>query len=336
MQVPLKYLPSLDPQLAAFIDALPKAELHLHLDGALPWEKIREENPQLPERPPFWAPHFRYAHFDAFLQAVAHFSSFWLTTPERYAEAANIMLAECAAQNVRYVETSIHLVAAVLAGPPSEILAAMRNAADRFPQMEVRLFLGICRDNYQLYDSVIEETLHSPYLDGIDLHGVETLPLEAWTDDLWRRARDLGKFTKAHAGEFGPAFSVREVVERLGVTRVEHGVRAAEDPDVVRLLKDRGVTLDVCPLSNLKLQVTPSLRAHSLAALHRAGVACTVNTDDPFFFGSTLREEYAVLALEAGLSRADLAQLAANGFKTALLPPAVRDQHLAEISRCLA
>jgi adenosine deaminase len=177
--------------------------------------------------------------------------------------------------------------------------------------------------------------LNSPDLAGIDLHGVETLPLEPWTHQLWRRAQANGKFTKAHAGEFGPASSVREVVERLGVTRVEHGVRSIEDPAVVDLLKARGVTLDVCPVSNVKLRVAPSLAGHPIARLHRAGVACTVNTDNPFTFGVSLREEYAALVQQAGLSRADLAVLAANGFRAALLPEAIRVQRLAEIDEAL-
>ncbi len=336
MQPLLKFLPAIEPGLAAFIDALPKTEMHLHIDGALPWEKMRELNPQLPNPPPFWDSSFRYADFDEFLEAVASYGSLWLTTPERYAEAAEVMLAECAAQNVRYVETSIHLVAALQVGPPSEILAAIRGAIERFPALEVRLFLGVRRNDYAQHGALIEETLRSTLLDGIDLHGIETLPLETWTDDLWRRARDMGKFTKAHAGEFGPAASVREVVERLEITRVEHGVRAAEDLNVMALLKDSGITLDVCPLSNLKLQVAPSIREHPIRMLHRAGVVCSVNTDDPFFFGSTLREEYAALAMDAGFSRVELGQLAANGFRAALLPPAIRDEHLAEIQRVVS
>jgi adenosine deaminase len=107
---------------------------------------------------------------------------------------------------------------------------------------------------------------------------------------------------------------VRAVVERLGVRRVQHGVRAIEDPEVVALLVREGVTLDITPISNVKLQVVPSLREHPLRALLAAGVRCTVSTDDPLIFGNTLTDEYVGLATEAGFTRAELVQVARNGF----------------------
>ena len=110
--------------------------------------------------------------------------------------------------------------------------------------------------------------------------------------------------TKCHAGEFDGAARVREAIEQLGVTRVQHGVRAVEDPAVVALAAERGVTFDVCPISNVKLGVVASMAAHSLRALMTAGVNCTVSTDDPVVFGNSLNDEYRMLATEAGLSRA--------------------------------
>ncbi len=327
---PTPFLNAIEPQLAGFIAALPKAELHLHLDGALPWAHPGAQDPR-PEPPAFWHPAHRYRDFTDFVEQVAAYGAPWLTSPERYAATLRCMLRESRSQNVRYVETSIHLQRAVQVGPIPAILAALREAAGGFPDIEVRLFLGVCRDDGG-FAAVIAEALRCDALDGIDLHGFESIPMQDWTPALWRQARDRGKFTKAHAGELGPAWHVREAVERLQVTRIEHGVRAAEDPELMAMLRERGVTLDVCPISNLKLRVVPSIAAHPIVTLHRAGIACTLSTDDPFFFGNRLHEEYAVLALEAGFSRADLAALAANGFRAALIPPAMRAQRLAEIA----
>jgi len=329
------YHPTLDP----FIAGLPKTETHLHLEGSIPWPLLQELDPiRFVTTPPFWAADFRYASFAEFEARIIEYAAPWFTSAERYGRAAEVVLGTCAAQNVKYVETSIHLAAVVHAqGGGPEIIAAIREGARRAaPELEVRVFLGLCRNDDARFARQIAEALDWEGLDGIDLHGVELLPLQEWTVDLWRKARERGKFTKAHAGEFGPAAAVREAVEKLGVARIEHGVRAAEDPEVVAFLRDRGVTLDVCPISNLKLQVAPSLAAHPIAALHRAGVRCTINTDDPFFFGNTLRDEYAAVALEAGFTLADLAALARNGFEAALLPPEKKAHWIAAIDRHLA
>lgn len=323
--------PEIDADLALFLDRLPKTETHLHLEGAIPWKLLREfDAVRFGDEPVFFHPEFRYADFGHFNRVILDHAVAWFTSAENYARVARIVFAGLVKQNVKYLETSVHLGAiAHLPESGPEALAAIR--AEIPAGLEVRIFLGMCRDDYGRMGAKIEEALDWEGLDGIDLHGVETLPLEAWTDDVWRRAREKGKFTKAHAGEFGPAAHVREVVERLGVDRIEHGVRAADDPEVVAFLIDRGVTLDVCPVSNLKLQVAPSIQAHPIAQLHAAGVRCTVNSDDPFFFGTTLSNEYAVLAREGGFSRRELARLARNGFDIALLPEAARAQWRAEI-----
>jgi adenosine deaminase len=116
----------------------------------------------------------------------------------------------------------------------------------------------------------------------------------------------------------------------LGVTRVQHGVRAVEDTAVMALAAERGVVFDVCPVSNVKLGVAASLEAHPLRALMAAGVRCTVSTDDPLVFGLSLNEEYAALA-EAGYSREELRRLARNGFEVALLPEREKADWIAKI-----
>ncbi|SDT88245.1 adenosine deaminase [Verrucomicrobium sp. GAS474] len=329
-----------DPALAAFIARLPKTETHLHLEGSVPWELLRELDPaKFAVPPPFWHPDFRYESFEQFLDLILEYAAPWYTSAEHYGKAAELVLAECQKQNVKYVETSIHLAAVVHAsGSGPEIIAAVKEAARKAaPGLEVRVFLGLCRDDYGRFPKEIAEAVNWAELDGLDLHGVETIPLQEWTSGIWRQARENGKFTKAHAGEFGPASFVREAVEVLGVTRIEHGVRAAEDPEVMALLRDHGVTLDVCPISNLKLKVAPSIQEHQIGVLHRSGVRCTINTDDPFFFGNRLEDEYAALALDAGFSRRDLATLARNGFEAAvaggLLHAVQAVPHVAAIER---
>jgi adenosine deaminase len=173
-------------------------------------------------------------------------------------------------------------------------------------------------------------------LAGVDLHGDEALPTEAWTARVWQRLRGAGKVTKAHAGEFDGASRVREAIEELGVTRVQHGVRAAEDPEVMALARDRGVTFDVCPISNVRLKVAPSMAEHPLRQLRAAGIRCTISTDDPLCFANTVNDEYLALGTEGGFSRRELADLARAGWEVATVTPEFRQRQLAEIERVVA
>ena len=237
---------------------------------------------------------------------------------------------------MRYVETSFHLhVTEFIHVPGPAIIDAILSAAP--PGLEVRVFAGMLRT---AYDGPLRETIDElegwDNLAGVDLHGHETMPTEPWTVGVWERLRRAGKVTKCHAGEFDGPARVREAIERLGVRRVQHGVRAFEDPAVVKLAADRGVTFDVCPLSNVALQVYPDLATHPMRALMKAGVNCTVSTDDPLCFANTLSGEYAALAADAGFSRQELAQVARNGWAVADVSESDRRARLAEIDRVCA
>jgi adenine deaminase len=117
------------------------------------------------------------------------------------------------------------------------------------------------------------------------------------------------------------------------VKRVQHGVQSVDDPAVVQLLRERDVTCDVCPISNVKLRVAPSMREHPIRRLFDAGVRCTISTDDPFSFGNTLSEEYAALAMDLGFTRRELVQIARNGFEVATMDAATRQAIFAELDR---
>lgn len=317
-----------------FIQALPKTETHLHIEGALPYELLRAWQPATyPENPYFHAPDFRYPSFPKFDEILLGHALPWFVSAERYHEAAKAIFAGHVAQNVRYVETSFHLpVSGFINTPGREIIAAIRAAVPA--GLEVRIFAGMARTDYTgPMQEVIDDLGNWDDLAGVDLHGLESLPTEPWTASVWARLRAAGKVTKAHAGEFDGAHRVREAIVELGATRIQHGVRAAEDPAVVALAAEREVTFDVCPLSNVKLCVVTSMTAHPLRELMRAGVRCTISTDDPLVFANTLNGEYAALAAEAGFSRDELAQLARNGWDVADVSSETRAAMYAEIDR---
>ncbi|OHE85464.1 MAG: hypothetical protein A3G75_02770 [Verrucomicrobia bacterium RIFCSPLOWO2_12_FULL_64_8] len=322
-----------DVSLRDFIHSLPKTETHLHLEGALPLELLRQVRPEVANPPASWAPDFKYRDFAQFEAELLDMVFAWFTSPERYHEAARRVFARHVAQNVKYVEASFASGVIEFGGLDGRaVLAAIRAAVPA--GLEVRVFFGIHRNGAgPKMMPVLQEALGWPDLAGIDLHGTESFPLEPWSAEYWAAARRAGKYTKAHAGEFLGAGFVRRILDELNPHRIEHGVRAIEDPAVVAEIKRRDVALDVCPISNHKLMPGITLANHPIRALMDAGVTVTVSTDDPVSFGNTLIDEYAALAERRGFSRRELARLARNGFEVALLPPAAKRRWLAEIER---
>jgi len=182
---------------------------------------------------------------------------------------------------------------------------------------------------------VLEDALTWRGLAGIDLHGTESIPLEPWTADYWAAARRADKYTKAHAGEFMGADFVRRILDELQPQRIEHGIRAVEDPAVLAEIKRRGVALDLCPISNHKLVPGISLENHPIRRLVDAGVKVTVSTDDPLSFGNTLAHEYIALVERRGFSRKEIVQLMRNGFEVALLTDAQKKPWLDQLDAAL-
>lgn len=320
-----------------FIQALPKTETHLHIEGALPYELLTAwDTEQWPPDPKFRARAYRYATFPEFERILLDHALPWFTSAERYHEAAKVIFAKHVAQNVRYVETSFHLpVSRFIHVPGPEIVAAIRAAAPA--SLEVRVYAGMLRSDFGGDLRPTIDQLHTwEALSGVDLHGFETMPTHADTAAVWAKLRAAGKVTKCHAGEFDGAARVREAIEVLGVRRVQHGVRAIEDPAVVKLAAETGTTFDMCPLSNVGLRVVPTLKDHPIRRLMRAGVRCTVSTDDPLCFANSLIEEYESLASELTFTAAELAQVARHGWEIAEVPAATRREMIATIDRIAA
>ncbi len=323
--------------LAEFIQALPKTETHLHIEGALPYELLQRMDPRAyPPDPKFRRRSYRYPSFPDFERTLLSHALPWYTSAERYHEAARAIFAGHVRQNVRYVETSFHLhVTEFIHVPGPVIIDAIRSAAPA--GLEVRVFAGMLRTAYDgPLRATIDELENWDGLAGVDLHGLETMPTEPWSRPVWERVRKAGKVTKCHAGEFEGAPKVREAIQELGVRRVQHGIRSIEDPTVVKLAADLGVTFDICPISNVGLCVVPDIASHPIRALMKSGINCTVSTDDPLSFANTLTDEYTALATEAGFTRQELSQVARNGWNVADIPGDKRRAILAEIDRVAA
>ncbi|MEY4546547.1 MAG: hypothetical protein RL685_2742 [Pseudomonadota bacterium] len=317
-----------------FAKLLPKTETHLHFEGALPIELLRQVQSEIDLSS--WDDDFKFDGFDHFLGDLLEKQSAWFTSVDRYHVAARSLFKRHLAENVRYVEVSVAsgaLEAANLDG--RDVFAAIRAAIP--PGLEVGVFLGIHRDgNTPKVAKLLAECMGWQELAGIDLHGDECLPIEPWSAPLWRAAREHGKLTKAHAGEFGGPGSVWRVLEELEPDRIEHGVRAAEDPRLVEELVRRGVALDICPISNHKLMPGIRLANHPIRELFDAGVTITLSTDDPVCFGNTVSDEYAALAEKRGFSRRELVELAKNGFRVSLLSEELKRRYCDDLDVILS
>lgn len=316
----------------SFIKKIPKTETHLHVEGALPYELLVEFDPdRYPPNPDFRRKGYKYESFVDFEKILLDHAAVWFTSPERYHEACKRIFSGLKKQNVKYVETSLHLAMIEFIGADGkELIHAIKSAAPE--GMDVRVIGGFVRNGYtDIMKPIIDQVHTWDELDGIDLHGQEWLRLEEWAMPVWNRCKDAGKIIKVHAGEFGGPDKVLEAIDKLGVQRIQHGTRSIEQPDLVKRIADLGIILDVCPLSNEGLRVVPTLEDHPLRKFYEAGVTCTINTDDPLCFANTIEDEYLAIGNRLGFSIQELGQFAKNGFIHSRLDQSLKNKYISEI-----
>lgn len=313
---------------AAEIDweSMPKVELHLHLEGAIPldamWELVQRHggDPEVPS-PDALKKRFVFTDF-------AHFISTWEwklkfhTTLDDYRFLAEAVATDLRRQGHVYVEAFVSPTDSPL--DPAEMLVAVREGLDRVPGIEVALIPDLVRDTGPAHAM---RTLHAVLavreeaaVVGITIGGSEQHHPPADFADVFHRARDEGLRLTAHAGEAAGPDSVRSAIRDLGVERIGHGVRAVEDPALLTELVATQIPLEVCPTSNLRTRVAASMQAHPVRTLIDAGAFVTINTDDPTMFGCTLAGEYAAVA-SLGHDRETLRMLTENAIDGSWAPP---------------
>jgi adenosine deaminase len=313
--------------------ALPKAELHLHLEGAIRPSTARE----LAERYGRPMPRTgRFADLTEFVVAYEQARDLIGSLDDLRRVAAELLTT---ARENGVVWTEVHVIPATYAGrlgPDEAVVEAVLDglAAGSDDAAGAGLIIGV---NRMLPVEAAERSLDLAlaYRDrgvvGLGLAADEARFPASLFLLVFGRAAAEGLPAVPHAGEGAGAESVRACVELLGARRINHGVRAVEDPAVVDLLIERGVSLDVCPTSNVALQVAPSLEAHPLPALLDAGVPVSLNTDCPLFLDTTTVDEYALASLAFGLGPDQLAAIARTSLETSSCPADRRDRALAAL-----
>jgi adenosine deaminase/aminodeoxyfutalosine deaminase len=302
--------------MADFLEDLPKAELHLHLEGSVEPETLHELDPgtSLEDCRAIYA----YSDFDAFLKAFAAVGK-RLRTPEDYALVTRRILERLAAQNVRYAEITFAAGVVLWKGQEfAPIFDAVRDAAAE-SVVEVRWILDAVRQFGVEPATRVAELAAERVGEGVVAYGIggseERGPAE-WFTEVFAFARRSGLRLTAHAGETAGPESVWAAL-RLGAERIGHGIAAARDSELLRYLREHDIPLEICITSNLVTGVVPRLEEHPVRCLFDAGVPIVLNTDDPAMFGCSLIEEYRLAGRAFGFSEAELRQIAENGFRYA-------------------
>jgi aminodeoxyfutalosine deaminase len=300
--------------MADFPEELPKAELHLHLEGSVEPETLHELDPATPLAE--LRAIYTYPDFDAFLKAFGAVGK-RLRRPEDYGLITRRLLERLAAQNVRYAE--IILAAGVVIWKGEEfapIFDAVRDAAKGSP-VEVRWILDAVRQ-FGVEPAMKVAEFAADRLDqGVVAYGIggsEERGPAPWFTEVFAFAKRAGLHLTAHAGESMGPESVWAALE-LGAERIGHGIRSIEDPKLVEHLRDHDIPLEICITSNLVTGVVKRVEEHPVRRLYDAGVPIILNTDDPAMFRCSLTEEYRLAARAFGFTEAELRGIAENGFR---------------------
>jgi len=296
-----------------YILHLEKAELHLHLEGSVEPETLLELCPG--ETLEALRARYEYADFLGFLQAYKWVTGL-LRTPEDYALITRRLLESLKAQNVRYVE--LNLSAGVILWRSQSlphVYEAVRGAAAE-SGVEVNWIFDAVRQFGHEPAMRVAEFAADFAKDGVvgfGIGGDEVRVPASEFADVFAFARRAGLHLAPHAGETSDAGNVWDVV-RLGAERVGHGIRAVEDAELMRHLRDNDIPLEISISSNVATGAVVSLDVHPVRRLFDAGVPIVLNSDDPAMFHTTLTGEYRLAAERFGFSRAEMEEIARNGF----------------------
>lgn len=331
---------------AAFIAGLPKAELHLHLEGSLEPELMFALAKRNRVDIPFRSVEdvraaYAFSQLQDFLD-IYYRGAAVLLTEQDFFDLTMAYLKRVAADGARHVEVFFDPQTHTDRGIPFAVVAdgmlRALEAGERELGVSSKLILCFLR---HLDEDAALATLRDaePYLDRIAGVGLDSSELghpPSKFARVFRAARERGLRLVAHAGEEGPAPYVWEALDVLGVDRIDHGNRSLDDDALVARLVREGMTLTVCPLSNLKLCVVHDMAAHPLKRMLDLGLKATVNSDDPAYFGGYLNDNYRAAAAALSLSRAELATLAKNSFAGSFLDDAAKARHIAAVDAYVA
>lgn len=322
------------------IKKVPKIELHLHLEGAIPlttlWQLIEKYDPatelgnisRLKEK-------FIYKDFPHFIETWLWKNEF-LREYEDFTLIAGAVTEDLAQQNIRYAEVFYSPGDFVRHGlEPQKLTQAIREGLNlHADKITINLVADLIRDfgpeKGLIWLREIAEVKNLGVI-GIGIGGAEHLfPPEPY-QKVFEEARNLGFKTTAHAGEAAGSTSIWGAVNALKVDRIGHGTRAIEDPNLVAFLKEQQIPIEMCPISNLRTGVVPDLAAHPIAQFYTNDLLVSVNTDDPKMFNNSLEDEYTALIEVFGFGFTDIVKLIKNAINSAWCDDETRQKLFKEL-----
>ncbi len=324
-----------------FIQGLPKAELHLHIEGTLEPEMMfglaQRNGIDLPYKSVSEIREaYNFEDLQSFLN-IYYQGSEVLQQAQDFYDLTWAYLQKAAAQNVRHTEIFFDPQTHTARGIAFEIVyegisQALKDGKAKLG-ISSQLILSFLRDlSAEEALATLEAAL--PYKESMVAVGLDSAEQgnpPSKFQAVFDRAREEGFLTVAHAGEEGPPEYVWEAINLLNVSRIDHGVRSMEDPALLDYLAEKQIPLTVCPLSNVELKVFDSMAEHNLKQLLSLGLCATVNSDDPSYFGGYIAENYQAVQSALNLTGQELYQLAKNSFQASFLPAASKDQFIAEL-----
>lgn len=328
--------------IESYLQAVPKAELHVHLEGTIQPKTIL----QLAQRNKIELPAgseeqlqqpLSYRDFDHFIEFFL-LGIRCLKTQEDYAQIVYEYGVEMARQNIRYAEVTVTPCTHYLLGIPFDVFFSGMQEGRARAQADFGVQINWIFDIVRKWNDATRTKPMADYVTGVALEakndGVVALglagseagalpePFAPW----FEQARAAGLHSAPHAGEMEDAASIWGALTALGAERIAHGVRAIEDPALVEYLVQRSIPLDITPTSNIVLGVYPSYQAHPLRELYTAGTTITVSTDDPPLFNVTMNQEITYLSTHFALNIAAIDKLLLNGVRYSFLPEKAREE----------
>jgi adenosine deaminase len=329
----------MEPHGDAF-DRLPKVELHLHLEGALPlpalWELACKYggDPEVPDMQALEG-RFAYRDFPHFLE-VWHWKNRFIREYEDFTFLSEAVARDLAGQNIRYAEVFFSPTDFERVGlEVPRIAQAIRTGLDRVPAVTVALVADLVRDTGPVKAArtlaAVSEVRGCGII-GIGIGGSEHAAPPGPFAAVYEEARRRGFHTSAHAGEAAGPESVWGALRALHAERIGHGTRAQEDEVLVDYLAENAIPLEMCPISNLRTGVVASIEEHPVRRFFDRGLRVTVNSDDPKMFGNSLAEEYRLLNGKLGFTMEEIRRLILNAVDSSWAAVERKEQLRREMS----
>lgn len=324
-----------------FLCQIPKAELHLHIEGALEPELMfafsKRNNQKIPYNSVEEVQNaYQFQNLQSFLD-LYYAGAKVLKLQQDFYELTWAYLQRAKEHNVRHVEVFFDPQTHTQRGISFEtVITGIHNAlVDGQKQLNISSKLILCF----LRDLSAESAMHTleqalafkDWIVGVGLDSTELGNPASKFYDVFSKAKQSGLLATAHAGEEGPPDYIWDVIKLLNVQRVDHGVRCLEDSQLVTYLKEHQIPLTVCPLSNVKLCVFPDIKQHPLQKMLAQGLCVTVNSDDPAYFGGYVLENYIAVHKAFNLNKQNIYQLALNSFNASFITAEEKQKFIAEL-----